>query len=187
MLAQKMENAMECVSLIRSVAQQTNLLALNASIEAARAGEMGKGFAVVADEITELANQTRKSTEDIEQIIADLKEEAAGASDAVDTMAKASDKQSEIILSTERYLKNIDAIISEVYDKSKVQAEQIHEIDSSNKDIVEHIQTVSAVSEEVTANSQQTLEITENSRKTVELMQGKVTELTEAMNRFGDA
>lgn len=53
---------------ILSVASQTNLLALNASIEAARAGEAGRGFAVVAREISELADASRESANNIKKI-----------------------------------------------------------------------------------------------------------------------
>jgi methyl-accepting chemotaxis protein len=71
------------LSVIDEIAEQTNLLALNSAIIAAQAGEHGKGFAIVAAEIKGLANRTRRSTMEIADLIAAVREETAKAVAAI--------------------------------------------------------------------------------------------------------
>lgn len=76
------------VQVIQEIASQTNLLALNATIEAARAGEAGKGFAVVAGEVKTLANQTAKSTDEIQQQISDIQSETTKVMEAIGSISR---------------------------------------------------------------------------------------------------
>ena len=59
-------------NIVKDLSSEINMLALNAAVEAARAGEHGKGFAVVAGEVRKLANESKKSAEQANAVIADI-------------------------------------------------------------------------------------------------------------------
>ncbi len=63
-----LQNISEKINVINEITFQTNLLSLNAAVEAARAGQLGKGFAVVAAEVGKLAERSKSSSADIEQL-----------------------------------------------------------------------------------------------------------------------
>jgi methyl-accepting chemotaxis protein len=78
----------QAVRVIQEIARQTNLLSLNAAIEAAKAGSMGKGFAVVAEEVRKLAERSRTSAKEIEELIQRAQEAVSGGVDSVQATMK---------------------------------------------------------------------------------------------------
>ncbi len=62
----------EITSSVADIADQSNLLAVNAAIEAAKAGEHGRGFTIVAQEIRSLADQSKKATIQVKEILNEI-------------------------------------------------------------------------------------------------------------------
>ncbi len=78
-LAEQAQAIGEIIASVNDIAEQTNLLALNAAVEAARAGEHGRGFNVVAGEIRNLADQSKKATVQVRQILGEIQRAMSAA------------------------------------------------------------------------------------------------------------
>lgn len=132
---------------ILSIASKTNLLALNASIEAARAGEAGKGFAVVADEIRMLADSSKQTAGNIQQIsegvVAAVMTLAENAGNLVKFINEQVMPDYEILERTgEQYLNDsitIDRMMGEMRDSMENIGGMMRSVAESNENITNNV------------------------------------------------
>ncbi|CAH2212971.1 methyl-accepting chemotaxis protein [Tepidibacter aestuarii] len=154
-LSEKSSNIENILQTIRSISEQTNLLALNASIEAARAGEAGKGFAVVAEEIRKLAQGSSAATDEIKEIVDAIKYESENTVDIMSEVKNVSIDQNKSVIDVNnsfgKISKSIDNITNEIEQVNKFVIDIIKDKDL----IVESIGSMSAVSEETAAASEE--------------------------------
>jgi methyl-accepting chemotaxis protein len=141
---------------VSELAGETNMLALNAAVEAARAGEHGKGFAVVASEVRKLADQSKKSAERANALVAEIQkatnsavmvtEEGATTADAV---AAIIEKTIEAFASISASANGVAVSAQQVLLNSKQQAAALGQV-------TEAMKSLSAGSTQMAAGTDQT-------------------------------
>lgn len=174
------EKMNEIVGLITSIANKTSMLALNASIEAARAGgEAGASFSVVAKQVTDLSDQTKEATVNIAELIGTVTDELNQVTDAVKVLEENTEAQDEKTENLNKSLNGIMDMTTTIAEKSTGLEKMIEKLSEANGDIVQNIQVISAITEEVTAHSSETL----NSCKENQSIVDKVSQITAKLNK----
>ena len=185
-LANKVDKIKMVVDVIDDIARKTDLLSLNASIEATRAGETGKGFALVADEIRSMADNSKRSSQDIRKMIENILEDNQAVTVALTKSQEGINQGRETIHrvvdtfdETLKGVKDIAMTIQEVEEETGKQVKQM-------RGLLNHFQELSQLANKNFVFTQKTTIATRNQKedmlkivramKALNALSGKMTE-----------
>lgn len=155
-LSEQTNQISSITGLVSDLANQTNLLALNAAVEAARAGEHGKGFAVVASEIRKLADQSKKSAEKINTVVADIQKATNSTVMATEEGTKNVDLSINAARKTAEAFNELASFISTTFDMSQQTVFTVKQQVAAVKQVVEAMNAINAGVKETASGLSQT-------------------------------
>ncbi|MDW3195984.1 MAG: methyl-accepting chemotaxis protein [Cytophagales bacterium] len=173
------------ITIIQEIAAQTNLLALNAAIEAAQAGEAGRGFAIIASQIRLLAEQSKQSSKEIEDLVSNIQSSANTTSKLIEditqvveegeqTTHNATDSFQEIVESYQ----GTKTLSNKIVMSTQQQNDDIKEVIVATEQVIVISEETAAGAQQVNATSESVVQSIEANHENIRRVQSIVEELS---------
>lgn len=173
------------ITIIQEIAAQTNLLALNAAIEAAQAGEAGRGFAIIASQIRLLAEQSKQSSKEIEDLVNNIQGSANTTSKLIEditqvveegeqTTHNATDSFQEIVESYQ----GTKTLSNKIVMSTQQQNDDIKEVIVATEQVIVISEETAAGAQQVNATSESVVQSIEANHENIQRVQSIVEELS---------
>ena len=162
---------------IAGIAAQTNLLALNASIEASRAGDSGRGFAVVAEEIRSLAEESRRSADEIRQLVEHLSGDSEASVRCLDRLNRHAAEQA-------RHLSEARADMEFIADDVRMMRESVQRIGERLTDLSMEQDSLTDTMQDLSVISEQNASFTEETTASMQELHTTFTVISESAEQL---
>ncbi|EOD01205.1 methyl-accepting chemotaxis protein [Caldisalinibacter kiritimatiensis] len=176
---------------IADISEQTNLLALNANIEAARAGEAGRGFAVVAEQVRNLAEESKKSTVEIQSLIESISKESNQVINTAKDVEGFVKSQTEIVTSTTssfediiESVENVAPLIENTYKSINHTVESKDRVLNKVENVSQVVEETSSATQQISASSEEMASSAEEVAASAQSLTGMTKQLIDAVKKF---
>jgi methyl-accepting chemotaxis protein len=186
-LGQRSSEIRNMTALITGIAEQTNLLALNAAIESARAGEHGKGFAVVANEVRKLAEESRKSADQIKQMVTLIQQETSETVTAMELGKERVERGLSYTSDVNNAFQDISNSIQNVTKKVTEVSSAVEKMQTITSEIASEMEQAKGISQELAAGSHENASATQEQLASMEEISASAEALSDLAENLQSA
>ncbi|QGQ98991.1 methyl-accepting chemotaxis protein [Paenibacillus psychroresistens] len=182
-----MKHVKNVVEVISDIATQTNILSINASIEAARAGSAGKGFAVVAHEVKRLAEQSKKASVSINQMISQIQHKSELTVNSAIAASVIIEDQRKAVQATDESFQTISTEMNHISGYIRNVNQTVKEILAVKVRTLEAIEVIASVAEQTAATTEEASASTQEQLHSANELASLSQELGQTANRLSEA